>query len=56
MGVLFGAMFICDSCGKDQFVKQGDNAVGWNFRDQKILCSACSREYEEKRKETKEND
>lgn len=60
MGVLFGTMFICDSCGKERFVKQGESADGWTFRDLKILCHYCSAAYEIRRtresKEVKENE
>lgn len=55
MSILFGAMYICDSCGKEKFIKFETGTrlkSDWQYAGGKILCPDCLKEYHEvKRKE-----
>ena len=41
MGVLYGAMYVCEHCGKREFFKKGETVQSWRFKDRQILCDKC---------------
>lgn len=53
MGVLYGAMYICDSCGNAKFIKVGQEelANNWELVDRKLLCSDCLEKIKQIREE-----
>ena len=53
MGVLYGAMYICDSCGNAKFIKvvQEELANNWELVDRKLLCSDCLEKIKQIREE-----
>ena len=60
MGILFGAMYTCDSCGKEKFIKFDTGSrlkSDWKYAGGKILCPDCLKEYHKvKRKANKHID
>lgn len=53
MGVLFGAMYICDSCGNAKFIKIGQEGLtsSWKLVDRKLLCPDCLEKIKQIREE-----